>query len=301
MTVLVDARAHEARRRRHDPAAGRRDRRVVGRAPRRREADRSRADRGGADPERERRRGRARPARRARQRDGLRGADEREGEAARPHAHALRESGRARRDRPRTRARGTSRSSRRPSMREPLRAVGGRASASRAITGRTPAHLERPARRGSRALIGVKTGHTSDAGWSEVAAAQGNGVTVYATLLGEPGRVACATTTSRSSSPGGWRGTGSCRSSRPAVSTGPRSCPGARSRSRSSRRGRSCTSPGWGGAMTERVVTPDVVVAARPQGTAARERERLRPRQARRPGCRSSPTARSRARVPSGA
>ena len=37
-------------------------------------------------------------------------------------------------------------------------------------------------------LIGVKTGHTSDAGWSEVAAAQGNGVTIYATLLGEPGR-----------------------------------------------------------------------------------------------------------------
>jgi serine-type D-Ala-D-Ala carboxypeptidase (penicillin-binding protein 5/6) len=34
----------------------------------------------------------------------------------------------------------------------------------------------------------VKTGHTNDAGWSEVAAAQGNGVTVYATLLGEPDR-----------------------------------------------------------------------------------------------------------------
>jgi D-alanyl-D-alanine carboxypeptidase (penicillin-binding protein 5/6) len=37
-------------------------------------------------------------------------------------------------------------------------------------------------------LIGVKTGHTSAAGWSEVAAAQGPGVTVYATLLGEPSR-----------------------------------------------------------------------------------------------------------------
>ena len=33
-------------------------------------------------------------------------------------------------------------------------------------------------------LIGVKTGHTSDAGWSEVAAARGAGVTIYATLLG---------------------------------------------------------------------------------------------------------------------
>jgi serine-type D-Ala-D-Ala carboxypeptidase (penicillin-binding protein 5/6) len=38
-------------------------------------------------------------------------------------------------------------------------------------------------------LIGVKTGHTSAAGWSEVAAARGSqGVTVYATILGEPTR-----------------------------------------------------------------------------------------------------------------
>lgn len=33
-------------------------------------------------------------------------------------------------------------------------------------------------------LFGVKTGHTADAGWSEVAAARSHGVTVYATLLG---------------------------------------------------------------------------------------------------------------------
>src|SRR5204862_29076 len=39
-------------------------------------------------------------------------------------------------------------------------------------------------------LIGVKTGHTGDAGWGEVAAAQGRGVTIYATLLGEPSRTA---------------------------------------------------------------------------------------------------------------
>jgi D-alanyl-D-alanine carboxypeptidase (penicillin-binding protein 5/6) len=39
-------------------------------------------------------------------------------------------------------------------------------------------------------LIGVKTGHTSAAGWGEVAAAQGQGVTIYATLLGEPSRSA---------------------------------------------------------------------------------------------------------------
>jgi D-alanyl-D-alanine carboxypeptidase (penicillin-binding protein 5/6) len=33
-------------------------------------------------------------------------------------------------------------------------------------------------------VFGVKTGHTNDAGWSEVAAARAGGVTIYATLLG---------------------------------------------------------------------------------------------------------------------
>lgn len=37
-------------------------------------------------------------------------------------------------------------------------------------------------------LIGVKTGHTDGAGWSEVAAARGPGVTIYATVLGGPSR-----------------------------------------------------------------------------------------------------------------
>jgi D-alanyl-D-alanine carboxypeptidase len=37
-------------------------------------------------------------------------------------------------------------------------------------------------------LIGVKTGHTTAAGWSEVAAARGRGTTIYATLLGSPSR-----------------------------------------------------------------------------------------------------------------
>jgi D-alanyl-D-alanine carboxypeptidase (penicillin-binding protein 5/6) len=37
-------------------------------------------------------------------------------------------------------------------------------------------------------LVGVKTGHTSRAGWSEVAAARGRGLTLYATLLGSPSR-----------------------------------------------------------------------------------------------------------------
>jgi serine-type D-Ala-D-Ala carboxypeptidase (penicillin-binding protein 5/6) len=37
-------------------------------------------------------------------------------------------------------------------------------------------------------LLGVKTGHTNGAGWSQVAAARGPGFVVYATLLGEPTR-----------------------------------------------------------------------------------------------------------------
>jgi serine-type D-Ala-D-Ala carboxypeptidase (penicillin-binding protein 5/6) len=37
-------------------------------------------------------------------------------------------------------------------------------------------------------VVGVKTGHTSQAGWSEVAAVRGPGVTVYATILGSPDR-----------------------------------------------------------------------------------------------------------------
>lgn len=37
-------------------------------------------------------------------------------------------------------------------------------------------------------VFGVKTGHTALAGWSQVAAARGRGVTVYATILGEPTR-----------------------------------------------------------------------------------------------------------------
>jgi len=37
-------------------------------------------------------------------------------------------------------------------------------------------------------LIGVKTGHTDAAGWSQVAAAKRDGVTIYAVLLGSPTR-----------------------------------------------------------------------------------------------------------------
>ena len=38
-------------------------------------------------------------------------------------------------------------------------------------------------------LIGVKTGHTDDAGWCEVAAAKRPGYTIYAVILGSPTRV----------------------------------------------------------------------------------------------------------------
>jgi D-alanyl-D-alanine carboxypeptidase (penicillin-binding protein 5/6) len=37
-------------------------------------------------------------------------------------------------------------------------------------------------------IYGVKTGHTSAAGWSEIAAARRGGVSIYATLIGSPAR-----------------------------------------------------------------------------------------------------------------
>ena len=37
-------------------------------------------------------------------------------------------------------------------------------------------------------VFGVKTGHTSNAGWCQVAAVRGQGLTVYATILGSPSR-----------------------------------------------------------------------------------------------------------------
>jgi D-alanyl-D-alanine carboxypeptidase (penicillin-binding protein 5/6) len=37
-------------------------------------------------------------------------------------------------------------------------------------------------------VVGVKTGHTTAAGWSEVAAVRGPGVTVYVTVIGSPSR-----------------------------------------------------------------------------------------------------------------
>ena len=37
-------------------------------------------------------------------------------------------------------------------------------------------------------VFGVKTGHTTNAGWNEVVAVRGNGVTLYVTILGSPAR-----------------------------------------------------------------------------------------------------------------
>jgi D-alanyl-D-alanine carboxypeptidase (penicillin-binding protein 5/6) len=37
-------------------------------------------------------------------------------------------------------------------------------------------------------VIGVKTGHTNDAGWCQVAAVRANGYTIYAVILGSPTR-----------------------------------------------------------------------------------------------------------------
>ena len=37
-------------------------------------------------------------------------------------------------------------------------------------------------------VYGVKTGHTAEAGWSQIAAARRNGVSIYATLIGSPDR-----------------------------------------------------------------------------------------------------------------
>jgi serine-type D-Ala-D-Ala carboxypeptidase (penicillin-binding protein 5/6) len=71
---------------------------------------------------------------------------------------------------------------RRPLIRKLVRMRGGRISGDRSLfawndlLGRFPG------------LIGVKTGHTSDAGWCQVAAARRDGVTTYAVILGSPTR-----------------------------------------------------------------------------------------------------------------
>jgi D-alanyl-D-alanine carboxypeptidase (penicillin-binding protein 5/6) len=70
---------------------------------------------------------------------------------------------------------------RRPLIRELVR-IKRTTVAGKAITNRNDLLFTYPG------TIGVKTGHTSDAGWSEVAAARRDGVTIYAVLLGGPSR-----------------------------------------------------------------------------------------------------------------
>ena len=95
--------------------------------------------------------------------------------------------------------------------------------------------------------IGVKTGHTDLAGWCQVAAARGRGVTIYATLLGSPTRVGAQRRPGVApdlgarpvpARPGG--GVGARLRRREPSRT-------AELRCRSSPRSRCSPSPGWGG------------------------------------------------------
>ena len=47
--------------------------------------------------------------------------------------------------------------------------------------------------------IGIKTGHTDLAGWSEIVAAERDGVTMYSVILGGPSATAVTTISPRSS------------------------------------------------------------------------------------------------------
>ena len=147
----------------------------------RRARDAARPDPGRADPERERRRERDRGVRRSRlgrpvRRDDEHAAPASSGSTTRtsrtPTASTRPATTRARR-RDEARAGGDEQAVH-PRDRPPRRRDRSRPAA---------AQLERPSR-GSPSVIGVKTGHTDGAGWSEVAAARGGGVTIYATLLG---------------------------------------------------------------------------------------------------------------------
>jgi D-alanyl-D-alanine carboxypeptidase (penicillin-binding protein 5/6) len=77
----------------------------------------------------------------------------------------------------------------RQAMRKPLfRELVGLRTAT--IPGRPPLRTSNDLLGVYRGAIGVKTGFTAGCGWCEVAAARRGGVTIYAVLLGAPGRVA---------------------------------------------------------------------------------------------------------------
>ncbi len=67
-----------------------------------------------------------------------------------------------------------------------------------------------------RGLYGVKTGHTDDAGWCEVAVARRDGVVIYTVVLGSPERAGAQRATCASSSTGASTSTAAGRSSIPA-------------------------------------------------------------------------------------
>ena len=117
-------------------------------------------------------------------------------------------------------------------------------------------------------VVGVKTGHTNDAGWCEVAAVRGPGVTIYAMILGSPTarterrprRAACAW--GRLAVP---RRLG--RSRRAAPTRGPRRRTGA-AQSRSSPRKPLVRAVRVGRPLVERIVAPAGVAPAGARGRA---------------------------------
>ena len=143
----------------------------------------------------------------------------------------------------------------------------------------------------SRGLIGVKTGHTNDAGWSQVAAARGRGRDDLRDDPRRPTRSGSATPTSRSCSPGGSRAT--ARSGR---SSGTRTYASARTAVRD---GRACALVAAKPALrvvrverplVERVVAPVAVELPGPAGPARSARCEVLDR-----GASSSPVAARRA------
>ena len=93
-------------------------------------------------------------------------------------------------------------------MRHPVRARHGRASATATIAGGRTLHTWNDLLGVVPGVFGVKTGHTDDAGWSQVAAVRGDGATIYATILGSPSRTQRNARPRRRCSPGASRSTG---------------------------------------------------------------------------------------------
>ncbi len=186
MTVLVVLEHREAHGRRPGRSARAAGRPGVGQPARRRDDHRARPRERRADPVGERRRRRARALGRARLRR-LRRPDERQGEGARPHRLALRPARRARRagrvlERPRRDA-ARSRAMRIPVVRELV------AETDDTIAGgRDAPHLERPARRPSRACSASRPATPTAPAGRRSPPRSGGGATVYATILGSPSR-----------------------------------------------------------------------------------------------------------------